>query len=67
MQSVIRKLRAHVAQERRQIASADAVAHSVLLADIHVCLAECLGNRCLAGEMVVDLSARTTLVSAFCQ
>ena len=36
------------------------------LADFHVCLAECLGNRFLTG-MMVDLSARTTLVSALYQ
>ena len=66
LQSVIRTLRAHVAEERKHIASADAGARSVLLADFHVCLAECLGNRFLTGVMI-DLSARTTLVSALYQ
>lgn len=66
LQSVIRQLRAHVAKERKSIATADAGARSVLLADFHVCLAECLGNRLLTG-MMVDLSARTTLVSALYQ
>ena len=37
-----------------------------MLADFHVCLAECLGNRLLT-SMMVDLSARTTLVSALYQ
>ena len=66
LQSVIRQLRAHVAKERKSIATADAASRSVMLADFHVCLAECLGNRLLTG-MMVDLSARTTLVSALYQ
>ena len=66
LQSVIRKLRQHVAEERKAIASCDAGTRSVMLADFHVCLAECLGNRLLAA-MMVDLSARTTLVSALYQ
>ena len=66
LQSVLRTLRSHIAEERKAIAAADAGARSVLLADFHVCLADCLGNRFLAGVMV-DLSARTTLVSALYQ
>ena len=66
LQSVIRKLRQHVADERKAIASCDAGTRSVLLADFHVCLAECLGNRLLTG-MMIELSARTTLVSALYQ
>lgn len=66
LQSAIRQLRAHVAKERKSIATADAASRSVLLADFHVCLAECLGNRLLTG-MIIDLSARTTLVSALYQ
>ena len=66
LQAVIRKLRQHVAGERKAIASADAATRSVLLADFHVCLADCLGNRFLAA-MMIDLSARTTLVSALYQ
>jgi DNA-binding GntR family transcriptional regulator len=66
LQSVIRKLRQHVAEERKAIASCDAGTRSVLLADFHVCLAECLGNRLLTA-MMIDLSARTTLVSALYQ
>ena len=66
LQSVIRTLRQHVAQERKAIESSDAGTRSVMLADFHVCLAECLGNRLLTA-MMVDLSARTTLVSALYQ
>ena len=66
LQSVIRKLRRHVADERKVIAAADAAERSVLLADFHVCLAECLGNRFLT-TIMIDLSARTTLVSALYQ
>ena len=66
LQSVIRRLRKHVAEERKAIASCDAGTRSVMLADFHVCLAECLGNRLLTA-MMVDLSARTTLVSALYQ
>jgi DNA-binding GntR family transcriptional regulator len=35
-------------------------------ASFHVCLAECLGNRFLT-TMMIDLSAKTTLVSALYQ
>jgi DNA-binding GntR family transcriptional regulator len=66
LQSAIRKLRRHVADERKAVASANAATRSVLLADFHVCLAECLGNRFLTA-MMVDLSAKTTLVSALYQ
>ncbi len=63
---MIRRLRKHVADERVVISNADAGTRSVALADFHVCLAECLGNRFLTA-MMVDLSARTTLVSALYQ
>jgi len=66
LQSVIRRLRGHVAEEREAISTSDAATRSVLLADFHVCLAECLGTRFLCATMV-DLSARTTLVSALYQ
>lgn len=66
LQSVLKRLRAHVAEERRAIESADPATRSVLLADFHVCLAECLGNRFLT-SMVVDLSARTVLAAALYQ
>lgn len=66
LQSALKRLRTHVAEERRAIDSADAATRSVLLADFHVCLAECLGNRFLT-SMVVDLSARTVLAAALYQ
>ena len=66
LQAVLRKLRAHVAEQRRAIASQDAGTVNVLLADFHVCLAQCLGNRFL-NSAVTDLSARTALVSALYQ
>ena len=66
LQTVIRRLREHVAEEREAIKNSDAATRSVLLADFHVCLAECLGNRFLCATMI-DLSARTTLVSALYQ
>jgi DNA-binding GntR family transcriptional regulator len=67
LQSAIRTLREHVAQERGAIAEADnAGERSVLLADFHVCLAQQMGNRFLTA-MMADLSARTTLVSALYQ
>jgi DNA-binding GntR family transcriptional regulator len=66
LQSVIKSLRQHVAGEREAIAKSNAGTRSVLLAEFHVCLAECLGNRFLTA-MMLDLSARTTLVSALYQ
>ncbi|MEJ8815666.1 GntR family transcriptional regulator [Variovorax ureilyticus] len=67
LQSVIRGLRQHVAQERAVIAkNSNAGERSVLLAEFHVCLAQALGNRFLT-QMMEDLSARTTLVSALYQ
>lgn len=66
LQSVIRRLRQHVADEKACIASGEPGARSIALADFHVCLAECLGNRFITA-MMVDLSARTTLVSALYQ
>jgi DNA-binding GntR family transcriptional regulator len=66
LQAVIRRLREHVAQERQAIAGADAATRSFLLADFHVCLAQCLGNRLLA-DVMRDLTARTTLVASLYQ
>jgi len=66
LQTSIRRLRQHVADERKAIAAGDAAQRSWLLADFHICLAECLGNRFLT-SMLIDLSARTTLVSALYQ
>ena len=66
LQTVIRRLREHVDEEREAIASGDPATRTFLLADFHVCLAECLGNRLLA-DVMRDLTARTTLVASLYQ
>ena len=66
LQAVIRKLRQHIADERRALDGADAATRAFLLADFHVCLAECLGHRVLA-DMLRDLTARTTIVATLYQ
>ncbi|WP_395701304.1 GntR family transcriptional regulator [Aquabacterium sp.] len=66
LQSALRRLRQHVADERAAIAAGDAATRTFLLADFHVCLAECCGNRLLA-DVMRDLTARTTLVALLYQ
>jgi len=66
LQSALRRLRQHVADERQAIAAGDAATRTFLLADFHVCLAECCGNRLLA-DVMRDLTARTTLVALLYQ
>jgi DNA-binding GntR family transcriptional regulator len=66
LQSAIRRLRKHVADERQAIAEGDAATRTFLLADFHVCLAECFGNRLLS-DVMRDLTARTTLVALLYQ
>lgn len=66
LQKVIRRLREHIAEEQRAVDGADAAARAFVLADFHVCLAECLGHRMLA-DMLRDLTARTTLVATLYQ
>ncbi len=66
LQSALRRLRQHVAEERAAIAAGDAATRTFLLADFHVCLAECCGNRLLA-DVMRDLTARTTLVALLYQ
>ena len=66
LQSVIRKLRQHIDDEQHALDGADAATRAFLLADFHVCLAECLGHRVLA-DMLRDLTARTTLVATLYQ
>jgi len=66
LQSVIKRLRQHVAEERDAIARADVATRTFLLADFHVCLADCLGNRLLT-DVMRDLTARTTLVASLRQ
>ena len=66
LQSVVKRLRQHVKDEQAAIESADAATRTFLLADFHVCLAECLGHRLLS-DLLRDLTARTTLVAALYQ
>lgn len=66
LQAVVARLRAHIAEERAAIDGGDAATRSFLLADFHVCLADCLGHRLLTGVMR-DLTARTTLVATLYQ
>ncbi|CAN5908510.1 GntR family transcriptional regulator [soil metagenome] len=66
LQAVIRRLRDHIADEEAAIAGADIATRTFLLADFHVCLAECLGHRMLC-DMLRDLTARTTLVASLYQ
>ena len=66
LQSVFRKLRQHIDDEERALDGADAATRAFLLADFHVCLAECLGHRVLA-DMLRDLTARTTIVATLYQ
>lgn len=66
LQSVVRKLRQHIAQEEQAIADADPATRAFLLADFHVCLAECMGHRMLC-DVLRDLTAHTTLVATLYQ
>ncbi|MFT3956707.1 MAG: GntR family transcriptional regulator [Piscinibacter sp.] len=66
LQSAVRRLRQHIADERSAIDGADAATRAFLLADFHVCLAECLGHKLLS-DMLRDLTARTTLVASLYQ
>ena len=66
LQKVIRTLRQHIAQEEQAIEDADPATRAFLLADFHVCLAECMGHRLLC-DVLRDLTARTTLVATLYQ
>jgi DNA-binding GntR family transcriptional regulator len=66
LQSVVRRLRQHIAQEEQAIEGANAATRAFLLADFHVCLAECLGQRLLC-DVLRDLTARTTLAASLYQ
>ena len=66
LQSVIRKLRRHIADEELALDDGDVATRAFLLADFHVCLAQCLGHRMLA-DMLRDLTARTTIVATLYQ
>ena len=66
LQAVIRRLRQHVKEEQAAIDAVDVATRTFLLADFHVCLAECLGHRVLC-DLLRDLTARTTLVASLYQ
>lgn len=66
LQSTLRKLRRHIDQEQAAIAEADPATRAFLLADFHVCLADCLGQKLLR-DVLRDLTARTTLAATLYQ
>jgi DNA-binding GntR family transcriptional regulator len=66
LQEITRRLRQHVKDERAAIEGSDAATRAFLLADFHVCLAECLGHKLLS-DILRDLTARTTLVATLYQ
>ncbi len=66
LQTVIRRLRQHVDDESEAVNGADAATRAFLLADFHVCLAECLGHKLLS-DVLRDLTARTTLAATLYQ
>jgi len=66
LQQVVHQLREHISLERQAIADNDIAQRSFVLADFHVCLAECLGHRLLS-TVLRDLTARTTLVASLYQ
>lgn len=66
LQKVVSQLRKHIAVERQAIADDDVAHRSFMLADFHVCLAECLGHKLLC-NVLRDLTARTTLVASLYQ
>jgi DNA-binding GntR family transcriptional regulator len=62
----LKRLKAHLAQEKAAVQGDDVGARSFLLGDFHVCLAECLGNGLLA-DTLRDFTARTTLIAMLYQ
>jgi DNA-binding GntR family transcriptional regulator len=66
LQSVLRKLRRHIQDEQAAITGTDVATRAFLLADFHVCLAECLGHKLLS-NMLRDLTARTMLAATLYQ
>lgn len=60
--AALRKLKAHLQQEKAALRQDDVGTRSYLLGDFHVCLAECLGNSLLA-DTLRDFTARTTLIA----
>lgn len=66
LQAVFRSLRQHIAEERQAIEDKDPAARSFVLADFHVCMADCLGHKTLC-HVLRDLTARTTLAATLYQ
>jgi len=66
LQKLVRQLRDHIRIERSAIQNDDVAHRSFMLADFHVCLAECLGHKLLR-NVLRDLTARTTLVASLYQ
>ena len=66
LQQALRQLHQHVTREQEAIEQADPATRAFLLADFHVCLAECLGQRLLC-DVLRDLTARTTLAATLYQ
>ena len=62
----LKRLKGHVFRERQSIRDGDVGSRSYLLGDFHVCLAEAVGGS-LLGELLRDLTARTTLISMLYQ
>ena len=60
--AALKRLKNHIARQKAAAAGGDVGLRSFLLADFHVCLAECLGNNLLA-ETVRDMTARTILIA----
>ena len=64
--AALKRLKTHVARQKAAVSGGDVGLRSFLLADFHVCLAECLGNNLLA-EAVRDMTARTILIAMLSQ
>ena len=64
--TALKRLKSHIARQKAAAAGGDVGLRSFLLADFHVCLAECLGNNLLA-EAVRDMTARTILIAMLSQ
>jgi len=60
------RLKAHYKAEQAALRGSDAGKRSYLLGDFHVCLAECVSGP-LLGDILRDLTARTTLVATLFQ
>lgn len=66
LQTALLQLRQHIDQEKQAIEEGNPATRAFLLADFHVCLAQCLGQRLLC-DVLRDLTARTTLAATLYQ